>query len=224
MIGIRPGVYWRVCWKFVAPIFLLFIIVYGLIGYEPLRYEEYVYPDWANMLGWSIAGSSMAMIPAMAIYQIIVTPGSFKQVCCCSIWEQFQFFKNIFFNSRKKNKPHRSSTNLNTNIFSSSYLSIIKRLRTLTTPWRDQQNNTANGSTIDSVQVRLTTAKDAEDVWGRPCTRFTIYYVWIENKFIACCIIIFKWDEIRCLSSVVCTVLFLTVSCESLNFCYWQKN
>ncbi|XP_055625133.1 sodium-dependent dopamine transporter isoform X2 [Toxorhynchites rutilus septentrionalis] len=79
MIGFTPGIYWRVCWKFVAPLFLLFIIIYGLIGYEPLRYEDYVYPPWANVLGWCIAGSSMIMIPLMAFYKLLVTPGSFIQ-------------------------------------------------------------------------------------------------------------------------------------------------
>lgn len=79
MIGFSPGIYWRVCWKFVAPIFLMFIIVYGLMGYEPLTYEDYVYPVWANVLGWLIATSSIAMIPGIAIYKIIVTPGSFVQ-------------------------------------------------------------------------------------------------------------------------------------------------
>jgi solute carrier family 6 dopamine transporter-like protein 3 len=57
-----------------------FIIVYGLIGYEPLTYEEYVYPVWANVLGWVIAGSSIAMIPGMAIYKLATTPGTFMQV------------------------------------------------------------------------------------------------------------------------------------------------
>ncbi|KAG7208867.1 hypothetical protein KM043_015051 [Ampulex compressa] len=79
MIGFSPGLYWRVCWKFVAPIFLMFIIVYGLMGYEPLTYEDYVYPLWANVLGWLIATSSIAMIPGVAIYKIIVTPGSFVE-------------------------------------------------------------------------------------------------------------------------------------------------
>ncbi|XP_070156863.1 sodium-dependent dopamine transporter isoform X1 [Polyergus mexicanus] len=79
MIGFRPGVYWRVCWKFVAPLFLMFIIVYGLMGYEPLSYEDYVYPVWANVLGWLIACSSIIMIPGMAIYKISTTPGSFVQ-------------------------------------------------------------------------------------------------------------------------------------------------
>lgn len=79
MIGFTPGIYWRVCWKFIAPLFLLFIIVYGLMGHQPLVYESYTYPPWANLLGWGIAGSSMIMIPGMAIYKMIVTPGSFKQ-------------------------------------------------------------------------------------------------------------------------------------------------
>ncbi|XP_020296597.1 sodium-dependent dopamine transporter, partial [Pseudomyrmex gracilis] len=54
-----------------------FIIVYGLMGYEPLSYEDYVYPVWANILGWLIACSSIVMIPGMAIYKISVTPGCF---------------------------------------------------------------------------------------------------------------------------------------------------
>lgn len=56
------------------------IISYGLYDYRPLEYEGYVYPTWANVLGWCIAGSSIAMIPAVAIYQIVVTPGTFCEV------------------------------------------------------------------------------------------------------------------------------------------------
>ncbi|XP_011204882.2 sodium-dependent dopamine transporter isoform X1 [Bactrocera dorsalis] len=79
MIGFPPGKYWQICWRFVAPLFLLFIIVYGLIGYEPLTYEDYTYPVWANTLGWCIAGSSVMMIPAVAIIMMIKTPGTIKQ-------------------------------------------------------------------------------------------------------------------------------------------------
>lgn len=86
MIGFTPGIYWRVCWKFIAPIFLLFIIVYGLIFSAPLVYEDYVYPTWANVLGWCIAGSSMIMIPTVAVYKIIVTKGSFREVIFCIIY------------------------------------------------------------------------------------------------------------------------------------------
>ncbi|XP_052128941.1 sodium-dependent dopamine transporter [Frankliniella occidentalis] len=82
MIGFAPGLYWRVCWRFAAPIFLMFIIVYGLVGYEPLTYENYIYPGWANVLGWLIAGSSVACIPGVAAFKILTTPGTFWQRIC----------------------------------------------------------------------------------------------------------------------------------------------
>jgi solute carrier family 6 dopamine transporter-like protein 3 len=56
------------------------IIGYGLWDYKPLEYDGYIYPTWANVLGWCIAGSSIAMIPTVAIYQILITPGTFCQV------------------------------------------------------------------------------------------------------------------------------------------------
>ena len=61
------------------------IIGYGLYDYRPLEYDGYVYPEWANVLGWFIAGSSIAMIPAVALYQIAITPGSFSQVNCLNV-------------------------------------------------------------------------------------------------------------------------------------------
>ena len=56
------------------------IIGYGLWDYKPLEYDGYIYPTWANVLGWCIAGSSIAMIPTVAVYQILITPGTFCQV------------------------------------------------------------------------------------------------------------------------------------------------
>ncbi|XKL68412.1 hypothetical protein PGB90_003903 [Kerria lacca] len=79
MMGFVPGIYWRFCWRFAAPLFLMFIIVYGLIGYEPLKYENYEYPQWANIFGWLIACSSIAMIPGIAFYKLITTNGAFFQ-------------------------------------------------------------------------------------------------------------------------------------------------
>lgn len=79
MIGFTPGRYWIYCWKFAAPLFLIFIIVFGLVNYEPLRNGEYIYPFWANFLGWSIAISSMSMIPLMATYKMLTTKGTFME-------------------------------------------------------------------------------------------------------------------------------------------------
>lgn len=70
---------------------LKFIIVYGLLGYEPLTYEGYVYPAWANVLGWIIAGSSVAMIPAVALYQYMNTTGTPLQVITYYIFGVYNY-------------------------------------------------------------------------------------------------------------------------------------
>lgn len=84
MIGFPPGRYWIYCWRYMAPLFLLFIIFFGLFNYEPLTHADYNYPWWANVLGWCIAISSMIMIPAMAIYKMCITKGSFLEVSIVS--------------------------------------------------------------------------------------------------------------------------------------------
>lgn len=82
MIGFAPGIYWRTCLKFFAPAFIWVIIVYGLIAYKPLSADDpEKYPWWTDVIGWGMAGSSMIMIPFVAIYKIIRVPGpaSLKQ-------------------------------------------------------------------------------------------------------------------------------------------------
>nr|XP_042900478.1 sodium-dependent dopamine transporter-like isoform X2 [Parasteatoda tepidariorum] len=79
MLGFEVGKWWKFCWFFIAPVFLMLIIVYGLIDYEPLSYEHYVYPVWANIFGWCIAASSVLCIPIVAIFQMLKTPGTFMQ-------------------------------------------------------------------------------------------------------------------------------------------------
>ncbi|XP_018618351.2 sodium-dependent dopamine transporter isoform X1 [Scleropages formosus] len=77
MIGHRPGLYWRLCWKFVSPCFLLFMVVVSFATFNPPNYGTYVFPMWANMIGWCIAISSMTMVPLYAIYKFCTLPGRF---------------------------------------------------------------------------------------------------------------------------------------------------
>ncbi|WAR13442.1 SC6A2-like protein [Mya arenaria] len=83
MIGFRPGLYWRVCWKFLSPAFLLVIVISSILHYKPLVYEgsseSYVYPGYANVLGWCIAASLMAIIPIYALYYICSAKGKLQQ-------------------------------------------------------------------------------------------------------------------------------------------------
>uniref|UniRef100_A0A3Q2X8Q6 Transporter n=1 Tax=Hippocampus comes TaxID=109280 RepID=A0A3Q2X8Q6_HIPCM len=77
MIGQRPGRYWRLCWKFVSPCFLLFMVVVSFATFNPPNYGTYMFPPWANGLGWCLAISSMTMVPLYAIYKLCSLPGKF---------------------------------------------------------------------------------------------------------------------------------------------------
>ncbi|XP_002736305.1 sodium-dependent noradrenaline transporter-like, partial [Saccoglossus kowalevskii] len=79
MLGYKPGIWWRICWKFISPVFLTFIVVVSIALYAPLKFDDYTYPVWANVFGWCIALSSMALIPATAIYSVLSQKGTWKQ-------------------------------------------------------------------------------------------------------------------------------------------------
>ncbi|XP_043937937.1 sodium-dependent noradrenaline transporter [Protopterus annectens] len=79
MMGFKPGLYWRLCWKVISPIFLLFVVVASIVKFKPLTYDEYVFPQWANLIGWGIAVSSMMFVPAYAIYKYFTMCGTFKE-------------------------------------------------------------------------------------------------------------------------------------------------
>lgn len=150
MMGFKPGLYWRLCWKFVSPAFLLvrtvgagpgpvgagshwpsspfhsrplllllappfaspcslpaslppslprpphfpssgfalplpslspqFVVVVSIINFKPLTYDDYIFPLWANWVGWGIALSSMTLVPIYIIYKCLRTRGSLREV------------------------------------------------------------------------------------------------------------------------------------------------
>uniref|UniRef100_A0ABI7VPJ6 Transporter n=1 Tax=Felis catus TaxID=9685 RepID=A0ABI7VPJ6_FELCA len=79
MTGRRPSLYWRLCWKFVSPCFLLFVVVVSVVTFRPPHYGAYAFPKWANALGWAIASSSMCMVPVYAAYKLCSLPGSLRE-------------------------------------------------------------------------------------------------------------------------------------------------
>uniref|UniRef100_A0A2K6FBM8 Solute carrier family 6 member 2 n=1 Tax=Propithecus coquereli TaxID=379532 RepID=A0A2K6FBM8_PROCO len=80
MMGFKPGLYWRLCWKFVSPAFLLFVVVVSIVNFKPLTYDDYVFPLWANWVGWGIALSSMVLVPVYIVYKFLSTRGSLREV------------------------------------------------------------------------------------------------------------------------------------------------
>ncbi|KAI6176722.1 Transporter [Aphelenchoides bicaudatus] len=67
MLGFEPGWYWRICWTFGAPIFLIAMIISSFINYQKLYYQDYEYPHAANVLGIIFALSSASAIPIVGV-------------------------------------------------------------------------------------------------------------------------------------------------------------
>uniref|UniRef100_A0A8C4DK25 Transporter n=1 Tax=Dicentrarchus labrax TaxID=13489 RepID=A0A8C4DK25_DICLA len=83
MMGFKPGLYWRLCWKFVSPAFLLVRGIKNIktstLTSSVLKYDEYVFPHWSNVVGWGVAMSSMLFVPCYAIYKFLSVSGTFKE-------------------------------------------------------------------------------------------------------------------------------------------------
>ncbi|XP_073695831.1 sodium- and chloride-dependent GABA transporter ine [Garra rufa] len=79
MTGKRPNIFFRVCWWFICPVLITVILVFSVIRFKPARYEDYVYPPWAQGVGWLIALASIIWIPLAAVHTLWVLPGSFTE-------------------------------------------------------------------------------------------------------------------------------------------------
>ena len=47
------------------------ILIYSWASHEPLTKGDYVYPEWADAVGWVIAMVAILAVPLAAIYQIV---------------------------------------------------------------------------------------------------------------------------------------------------------
>ena len=69
-----------------TPLFLQVIFGFACEAYSQLTYirgstnTEYFYPPWAITAGWSLAVSSVTMIPLYAFVRIICAKGTLREV------------------------------------------------------------------------------------------------------------------------------------------------
>jgi solute carrier family 6 dopamine transporter-like protein 3 len=117
MLGMQVSWWWKFCWRYCAPLFLTVIIVSSLFSFEPLKsvYDDYQFPNWANILGLCISASSVACIPLFALYQFIIAPGD-------SATEKLQFILTpansavISFDPSAADPERRNSARQSTNV------------------------------------------------------------------------------------------------------------
>ncbi|XP_043944399.1 sodium- and chloride-dependent GABA transporter 2-like [Protopterus annectens] len=80
MIGYRPLPIIKYCWLFFTPAVCTGTFLFSVIKYAPLRYNKtYVYPWWAEVIGWIIALSSIMCVPAWIVYKVYTGNGPLKE-------------------------------------------------------------------------------------------------------------------------------------------------
>ncbi|XP_076313330.1 sodium- and chloride-dependent glycine transporter 1-like isoform X2 [Tachypleus tridentatus] len=83
MIGPRSNawvIFWSIIWKYLTPATLLFILFFNWIEYEPAKSGDYIFPAWANAVGWIIAFQPVVVIIGVLFWKLCSLPkGSLKQ-------------------------------------------------------------------------------------------------------------------------------------------------
>ncbi|XP_071984706.1 sodium- and chloride-dependent glycine transporter 1 isoform X3 [Engystomops pustulosus] len=75
MLGFPPPLFFQICWRFFSPAIIFFILIFTVIQYQPISYNDYVYPGWAISLGFLMALSSVVCIPLYAAFKIWSSEG-----------------------------------------------------------------------------------------------------------------------------------------------------
>ena len=70
---------WHYMWKAVTPLVCAAILIGSLLDRKPLRYDSYVYPNWANSIGWCVSFFSASMIPLGVAFKLYKESGTFKE-------------------------------------------------------------------------------------------------------------------------------------------------
>lgn len=71
MMGyIWPRLYWKIMIAYVTPTLILFVLIMVLVNFKSLTYNEYVFPAYADGIGWAMTLASVLMIPAFALYEL----------------------------------------------------------------------------------------------------------------------------------------------------------
>ncbi|XP_013392308.1 sodium-dependent serotonin transporter isoform X3 [Lingula anatina] len=80
MLGFQPGIYWKICWVAISPVFLLTLFILSIVGYKPPVYtHDEPFPGWAIAIGWMITLSSLIPIPTYVVYLLLTSKGGLKQ-------------------------------------------------------------------------------------------------------------------------------------------------
>ncbi|EAT32571.1 AAEL015287-PA [Aedes aegypti] len=71
MLGIKTGLYWRLCWGFITPTMLTAILVYHIATYKPFTFNGYVFTSGMYAFGWCVFAVGVLQLPGWAVYAVL---------------------------------------------------------------------------------------------------------------------------------------------------------
>ncbi|XP_027002279.1 solute carrier family 6 member 22, tandem duplicate 1 [Tachysurus fulvidraco] len=80
MIGYKPLVLIKYCWRYLTPLFCAATFVFSLIKFTPLKFNNVTeYPWWGYAIGWWFTLSSTLLVPLWMIYVLLTSSGTLRQ-------------------------------------------------------------------------------------------------------------------------------------------------
>ena len=67
--------YWKICWQYVSPALLSFVLVATMASWKRSSLDGVVFPAWTNAIALVLIFSSILFIPGMAIHHIVKKGG-----------------------------------------------------------------------------------------------------------------------------------------------------
>ncbi|XP_013107532.2 sodium-dependent nutrient amino acid transporter 1 [Stomoxys calcitrans] len=75
MLGVKTGLYWRICWVLITPGLMFAVLLYTLITLEPLTYNGVAYPLNVYGVAWLLWAIGVAQLPLWALYTVYSMKG-----------------------------------------------------------------------------------------------------------------------------------------------------
>ncbi|XP_055906868.1 sodium-dependent nutrient amino acid transporter 1-like [Eupeodes corollae] len=62
MSNSETSLYYRLCWGIITPVFMITVLIYTFVGYEPIKYKDYSYTTGMYIFGWFISGLGIVQL------------------------------------------------------------------------------------------------------------------------------------------------------------------
>ncbi|KAL4223078.1 hypothetical protein ACF0H5_016553 [Mactra antiquata] len=107
MLGYKPHYVLVWCWRIIIPVALLTILVSTWIDFTPTKYNSFVFPAWADGIGWLLSMVSITAILSVMIYKTI----KHKISTSCSVIQSIKFLckADVEWGHTKKNNKNESA-------------------------------------------------------------------------------------------------------------------